>query len=73
MINPNNYKQLAETLEEIIELPVSEEDVKSTTEKQRNYLTVLINQWGQGKEVIDTIKSILNKRSIYEDSYAPKI
>ncbi len=72
-MNPNNYKQLAETLEEIIELPVSEEDVKSITEKQRNYLTVLINQWGQGKEVIDTIKSILNKRSIYEDSYAPKI
>jgi pimeloyl-CoA synthetase len=69
MINPNNYKQLAETLEEIIELPVSEEDVKSITEKQRNYLTVLINQWGQGKEVIDTIKSILNKRSIY----APRI
>ncbi len=72
-MNPNNYKQLAETLEEIIELPVSEEDVKSITEKQRNYLTVLINQWGQGKEVIDTIKSILKKRSIYEDSYAPKI
>ncbi len=67
MINPNNYKQLAETLEEIIELPVSEEDVRATSERQRNYLTSLINQWGQGKEVIDIIKSILNKRSIYAE------
>ena len=68
MMNPNNYKQLAETLEEVINEPVSEDEVKATTEKQRNYLTSLIYQWEKGdKRSIEIIKSILKKRSIYAE------
>lgn len=68
MMNPNNFKQLAETLEEIIKEPVSEEEVKQITEKQRNYLTVLIHKWETGdKSSIDIMKSILKKLSIYQN------
>lgn len=67
-MNPNNYKQLAETLEEIIKEPVSEADVIDTTEKQRNYLTALIHKWETGdKSSIDIMKSILKKLSIYQN------
>lgn len=71
MINPNNLNDLSSSLEEIIDTPVSTQILEKLTPKQRSYLTVLIYQWTQGKEVVDTIKSILDQGKKYIPKYIP--
>ena len=60
LINPNNFKLLADTLEDIIGTPVSDKLVEVLTDKQRSYLTSLIFKWKQGQKVEEVIKSILD-------------
>lgn len=71
MINPNNYNQLASSLADILDRLINPKDLEKLTEKQRNYLTVLINKWSQGEEVIGTIKSILGIKPTPFSTYRP--
>ena len=64
MLNTNNLKELAYNLEDIIETPVSSKLLEFTTEKQRNWLGAMINNWSYGKitksELEGYIKSVLD-------------
>ena len=74
--NPNNLKQLSDTLSEILETPVSEKILALTTEPQRNKLVYLIGQWEQGKDYEEaTMCSILNygKQKLPPREYSDKV
>jgi len=61
MINSNNLEQLADSLSELLETPVSQEILKNTTEAQRNLLVSLIYKWSIGDDHRQSvIESILN-------------
>ena len=51
LINPNNLSSLAGNLYEVLKTPVSIKLLEILTEKQRNFLVVLINKWSLGQEV----------------------
>lgn len=72
MINPNNLNQLASSLADVLEKIISPNDLEKLSEKQRAYLTVLINQWSQGKDVLGIINSILGVKPIQSSTYQPK-
>lgn len=65
MINPNSLADLSYNLEDILETNVSEALLGKLTLNQRTYLTHLMYEWTQGKEVIEKIKEVL-------DSVKPK-
>lgn len=71
LINPNDYNKLAISLSDILDTIINPKDLEKLTEKQRNYLTVLIRQWSEGKEVIGTIKSILGIKPKPISTYRP--
>ncbi|MDA3803161.1 MAG: hypothetical protein PF488_04730 [Patescibacteria group bacterium] len=66
MINPNNLKDLAESLSDSINRLVPEQQLERLSEKQRNFLTTLLwlDQTSQatrdGKHPIAVIKDMLN-------------
>lgn len=65
MINPNNLNSLADELENTLETKVSTKLLEVLSEKQRNFLTVLINKWSYGEQIngkdpVELIKEILD-------------
>lgn len=70
MINPNNIQDLASELSNTLDTIITESMVEKLSPKQRAYLTVLINKWTYGENVIGTIKDILGikpKQNNYSD------
>jgi len=55
MINPNNLKQLSDSLQEILGTPVSEQILSLIIEGQRNLLARLIYKWSIGEDHQETI------------------
>ena len=60
MVNPNNIKEMADALGDILETPVSEKIVRLVPENMRARLASLRYQWTQGKEVFPEITKILD-------------
>ena len=64
MINPNNIRQLAESISDILDTLIPESKFERLTEKQRAYLASLAYQWSIGsKTAIPVIKDILGIKS----------
>jgi len=72
MINPNDCNKLASSLADILDRIINPKDLEKLSEKQRNYLTVLINQWSEGKNVMVTIKDILGIKPYGYSIFSPK-
>jgi hypothetical protein len=66
MINPNNYRLLADSLDDILnlELPISPGFLEKLSQGQRNYLASLIYQWSLGKDVKGIMISILDSGKV---------
>jgi len=61
MTNPNNLKELSESLTEILDTEVIPELLAKLSEDDRVKLCKLKYRWSLGQEVIGDIKDILNK------------
>lgn len=74
MLNPNNTKELAFNLSDIVGQMINEETLKKLSEKQRNYLVALIGLWERdeltrdNKDPLMVMKDILKiKTNKYSD------
>ena len=65
MLNPNNTRNLAESLTDILDTIILESQLNGLSDGKRKYLASLIWQWKQGKEVIGTMKDISGIRPLY--------
>lgn len=75
MINPNNLSQLASSLSDILDTPVSIKILEQTTEKQRSKLVSLIWKWKTGGDYEEAvIRSILDygKNKLKPREYSDK-
>lgn len=74
MINSNNLEQLADSLSELLNTPVSEKILEHCTEGQRAKLVSLIYLFTLGKDVNATILSILDygKRKLNPKTYSDR-
>lgn len=79
-MNPNNLKQLAANLYDLVGTPVSVKLLEVLSEKQRSYLTILIKLWSygdktrDGREPVEVVKEILDgaKSKIKPKYISPK-
>jgi flavodoxin len=67
MINPNNTREMAENLEDILERDVVSFELDVLPEKDRAYITSLMYRWTQGEDVKQRIETIINPRQKYSD------
>ncbi len=64
MINPNNLQELSDELEKVLETPVSKKILLKLSDKQKKYLTHLINE---ALSLRNFIQSINNDNSLLKE------
>jgi hypothetical protein len=59
-MNTNNFREVSDTLSEILEEEVTVDQVSRLTDKQRRFIAHLVHQWKIGSDTaLDTIKDII--------------